>query len=146
MRAKNRVPAGKLEAGISRRDEAVLNSGGVRVESVLYDFSEDGGAVGSVSFGRKLPAGAVVVNVYSDEITALTSGGAATVQLQAGATDLTDAIAFDSGFAGTEAQALASSAEAIKISAAAELKIAIATAALTAGKVRFFVKYMLPND
>ena len=147
MLTKNRIPAGQLATKkISSRDEAVLNDGGVRSESCVYDFSEDGGAAGDVSFGRKLPAGAVVTEIVSDEITALTSGGAATVQLKAGSTDLTDALAFDTDFTGTETQALASSATAIKVSSASELKITIATAALTAGKVRFFVKYLLSND
>ena len=146
MKAKRKLPSGKLEVGPSRRDQAVLDAGGVRCDSVLYDFSEDGGAVGDVSFGRKLPAGAIVTKVFSDEQTALTSGGAATVQLKSGSVSLTDALAFDSGFAGVEEQALASSAEAIKLSAEGELKISIATAALTAGKVRFFVQYLLPND
>lgn len=146
MKAKRKLPSGKLVVGPSRRDQAVLDAGGVRTDSVLYDFSSDGGAIGNVDFGRILPAGAIITAVYSDEITALTSGGAATVQLQAGAIDLTDAIAFDTGFAGSESQALASSATAIKISADSELKIDIATAALTAGKLRFYVEYRLPND
>lgn len=147
MQAKKRENAGKLAVGrASARDEAVLNEGGLRCESVLYDFSEDAGAVGTISFGRYLPAGAVVVRVFSDEQTAFTSAGSATCQLKAGSTNLTDALAFDTGFAGVESQALASSATAIKLSASSELKMAIGTAALTAGKTRWFVEYLLPND
>lgn len=145
-RAKRKLPAGRLEIGPSRRDQAVLNEGGNRAESALYDFSIDAGAIGDVEFARNLPAGAIVTKIVSDEITALTSGGAATVQLKAGSTNLTDALAFDTGFAGVQNQALASSATAIKIAAESELKISIAAAALTAGKVRFYVEYLLPND
>lgn len=147
MRDRVKLKAGKLAVGFpSKRDEAVLNAGGIRCESVLLDYSQDGGAVGTFSFGRLLPAGAVITNIFSDEITALTSGGSATLQLKAGSTNLTDALAFDTGFSGTQSQALASSATAIKLSAESELKLAVATAALTAGKVRFFVEYKLPND
>ena len=148
MKARVKLEAGKLAVGFpSKRDEAVLNAGGLRVESVMYDFSNDAGAVGTLSFGRMLPEGAVVTRVFSDEQTALTSGGSATLTLKAGSTSLTGAIAFDTGFTATvESQALASSATAIKLSALSELKLTIGTAALTAGKVRFFVEYMLPND
>lgn len=143
MQAKRKLPAGKLEAGPSRRDQAVLNAGGSRCESVLYDFSEDGGAVGTLSFGRRLPAGAVVVRVFTDEQTAVT--GATDVDLVAGSTDLVTAIDF-TGDAGLQSRALAGSADAIKVSTESELKMVINTNAATAGKVRFFVEYLLPND
>ena len=152
MKAKRVLPAGKLEIGPSKRDQAVLNEGGVRCESVLYDFSNDAGAVGTIDFGRKLPAGAIVTDIYFDVLTAVTSGGLADFKLTAGATDLMDATDFDDatdGIDGTglvKLSALASSAAAIKISAEAELQLDIVTAALTAGKVRFFVKYLLAND
>jgi len=146
-RARKKLTAGILAVGYpSKRDEAVLNAGGSRAESSVYDFTIDRGAIGTVSFGRLLPAGAIVTAVYSDELTVLTSAGLATLQLKAGSTSLTDALAFDTGFAGTQSQALASSATAIKLTAASELNLAIAVAALTAGKVRFLVKYLLPND
>ena len=145
-RAKLREKIGKLVTGLpNSREEKVLESA-ARSDSCLYDFSLDAGAVGDVDFGRSLPAGAIVTKIYSDEQTALTSGGSATVTLKAGSTALTDALAFDSGFTGRDELALASSAEAIKISAASELKISIGTAALTAGKVRFFIQYLMPND
>lgn len=144
--AKARPPRPASLATPGRREQALLDEGGVRCDSVVYDFSQDGGAVGTVTFRRQLPAGAIVTRVFSDEITALTSGGSATLQLKAGSTDLVDATAFDTGFAGTESQALASSAEAIKLSADSELQMEIATAALTAGKVRWFVEYLIPND
>lgn len=146
-KARRKLKSGNLAVGYpSRRDEAVLDAAGVRCESALYDFSSDGGAAGDISFGRNLPAGAIVVSIYSDEQTAFTSGGSATIQLKAGSTNLTDALAFDTAFTGRDSQALASSAEAIKVSSESELKITIAAAALTAGKCRFFVQYLLPND
>jgi hypothetical protein len=147
MKSKIRVGAGQLAVNkINAREEAVLNDSGMRCESVLFDFDEDGGAVGTLLCGKQLPAGAIIFDIFTDEITALTSGGSATFQLLAGATALSAALAFDTGFNGLDDQALAGAVEAIKLSAAAELQFAIGTAALTAGKVRFFVQFMLPND
>lgn len=147
MRDRVKLGSGKLAVGFpSKRDEAVLDAGANRCESMLYDFSFDAGAIGTLNSGRLLPAGAIVTNVHSDEITVLTSGGAATVQLKVGSQNLTDALAFDTGFSGTQSQALASSATAIKVTSQAQLNIAIAAAALTAGKLRFFVTYRLAND
>ena len=130
-KAKRKLPAGKLEVGPSTRDQAVLNAGGSRCESVLYDFSQDGGAVGTLSFGRLLPAGALVVRVFTDEQTAVT--GADDIDLIAGSTDLVTAIDF-TGDAGIQSRALAGSADGIKLSSDSELKIAINTNAATAGK------------
>lgn len=147
MRDRAKLRSGKLAVGFpSKRDEAVLDAMGSRMESVLYDFTQDTGAVATLSFGRHLPAGAIVTGVHSDEITVLTSGGSATLQLKAGATALTDALAFDTGFLSAQTQALASSATAIKLAADSELKLTIAAAALTAGKVRFYVRYLIAND
>lgn len=143
MKAKRKLPSGRLEIGPSRRDQAVLDAGGIRCESVLYDFAEDGGAVGTVSFGRRLPAGAIVVRVFSDEITAVT--GANDVDLKAGSTDLITAVDLTAD-AGLQSRALAGSADAIKISAESELQLDINTNPATAGKVRFFVEYLLPTD
>lgn len=145
MKARRKLPAGRLTPKFpSKRDEAVLNAGGIRAESVLFDFSVDGGAVSTLSFGRLIPAGAIVVGVVSHEITNATSGGSATLQLLAGATALTGAVAVASVATGTIA--LASSATAIPVAADSELKLTIAVAALLTGKVRYFVEYLMPVD
>lgn len=148
MKSRVKLPAGHLAVGSpAKRDEAVLNAGGRRAESALYDFSVDAGAIGVITFGRKLPAGAIVTDILTDVVTALTSGGLATVQIAAGSVNLTGAIAFGS-ITGTQKQTLASAATAIKIPVAAdlELQMTIAVAALTAGKLRILVNYSLPND
>lgn len=147
MKAKQRQQPGPLAVRqTNRREQAVISDSGNRCDSGLYDFDFDGGATGDYSFSRMLPAGAIITAVYSDEQTALTSGGSATLQLKAGSTNLTGALAFDTGFTGVQSQALASSATAIKLSADSDLKVTVAGAALTDGKVRFFVEYKLPND
>jgi hypothetical protein len=146
MKAKRKLPSGKLVVGPSRRDQAVLDESGLRSESVLFDFDNDGGAVGDVEFARNLPAGAIVTKIISDEITTVTAGAGATLTLKAGSTSLSGAIAFDTGLTGIDNQALAGAVDGIKLSAASELKLTIATNALTAGKVRFYVEYLLAND
>lgn len=135
-----RQKAGAFPKRASKREAGILKNFAKQSQTVLYSFAADGGAVGTFAFGVKLPSGAVITNVYSDEQTNATSGGAATLQLMAGATALTDAEAF-SAFAAAQSRALASSASAIKISADSELKLAVAGAALTAGKIRFAVEY-----
>jgi len=119
-----------------------------RVAKAIWDFSVDGGAVSTISLGEVLPKNAIIQEVFADVLTACTSGGSATLQLKAGTTALIDATAYDSGFdaTGPDEYALASSATAIKLSAASELKLAIATAALTAGKVHFMVQYCLSES
>ena len=118
----------------------------------LYDFSVHTGSSaaainidGITTANQTLPAGAIVTNVYVDELTNVTSGGSATVKLLAGETDLTDATAIAS-FAGADSVALASSATAIKLSSAGALNVVIATADLTAGKIRYYVEYFLADD
>lgn len=147
MKAPNRTKPGRLEAGrANARETAVLAQFGKNIQWCTYDFSADGGAVGLIQFtGAVLPAGSIVTNVWSDEVTAVTSGGAATIQLKAGATDLTGDEAF-TAYVGTESRALASSATAIKLAAASQLNMSIETAAVTAGKVRFAVEYIVGKD
>lgn len=142
MQSPSRTAPGKYPRKMNKREAGVLGKFAKQVATVLYNFSNDGGAVGTVSFGAQLPANAVVTAIYSDEQTNITSGGSATLQLKAGSTNLSDAIAIAS-FAGNKSHALASSATAIKVTSASELKLAIATAALTAGKVRLAVEFYI---
>lgn len=144
MQARIKLPAGKLAVGFpSKRDEAVLNCSGNRTESVLWDFSRDGGAVSTISFGRLLPAGAIVTSLLTDEQTAVLT--ATSITLRAGSTALSGAIDFTAA-SGIQAPALAGSAAGIKLAADSELNIVIASLAATAGKVRFYVTYRMPND
>lgn len=136
-----RQKAGNFPKRASKREAGIL-SFAKQVQTVLYSFAADGGAVGTYSFGVKLPANAVITGIFSDEQANLT-GATAELQLLAGATALTDAAVATSAYAGTQSRALASSASAIKLSADSELKMAITVAAITAGKVRFAVEYYI---
>lgn len=141
MKTALRTLAGPLcEGRANKREMAVLGKFAKQMAIVSWDFSLDGGAIGSITFTSALPANAIVTNVYTDEVTAVT--GATDITLKAGSTALTGSIDF-TGSSGTNSQALAGAATAIKVAASSELSIAIATAAATAGLVRFAVEFYI---
>lgn len=143
MQATQRTQAGALYGNrLNKREAAVLDRAAMQVQCVTWDFSSDGGAVGDIDFGVDLPADATVTRIFAEELTNVTSGGAATLQLKAGSTALSGAEAI-AGFAGITQPALAGSVAGIRVSAASRLKMAIATAAATAGKVRFSVEFFV---
>lgn len=117
----------------------------VRVKKFEYNFTDDAGAVGDLTFNVDLPANVIVTRVESNETTAFTSGGSSTVTIKAGATALTGAIAFDTGFTGVDNHALAGSVDGIELTTSTTLTMTIATAALTAGVCEFFVTYKLTS-
>ncbi len=140
MRSPQRTPAGPLcEGRVNKREAAVLEFS-TQSASFLYDFSVDGGAIGSYLSNIILPANAVVLRCYTDEQSAV--AGATDITLKAGSTALTASLDL-TGDAGFQSRALAGSVAGIKLAAASELQIAIATAAATAGKVRFHVEYVM---
>jgi hypothetical protein len=139
MKSPLRTEAGPLVYGrVNKREAAVLQFA-KQLSACTWDYSVDGGAIGTISFGQQLPAGAIVTNVWTDEQTAV--AGATSVTLKAGSTALTGALDM-TGDSGVKARSLAV-ADAVKLTSASELNIAIATAAATAGKVTFYVEWMI---
>lgn len=145
MKARRKLDATKLSVGFpAHRDETVLDCSGNRTESCQYAFLVDGGTIGTKVFGRRLPFGAIVTGIKTDEIVAVT--GATDITLFAGTQALTGTMDFTAS-AGIQTRALAGAVAGIKItSTTAELNIAIATAAATAGQIRFYISYLLPTD
>lgn len=146
MRSPKRTPAGRLNQNQANpREAACQDLFCKQVATVVWDFSVDGGAVGTFLFNQKLPPGAVVTNVYTDEQTAVTA--ATSMTLSAGATALTGATDF-TGSSGVNSQALAGGATAIKPSATAysELSMAIATTPATTGRVRWCVEFYVSKS
>ncbi len=133
-----RTLAGPLTAFRTNKREAGVLEFAKQLQTALWDFSTDGGAVGTYSFSVQLPANATVTNVYADEQTAVT--GADDIKVQAGSTDLTASTDFTAS-SGPRSMTLASSATAIKVTAASELKMVITTNAALTGKIRFAVEY-----
>lgn len=140
MKSPQRTLAKPLVEGRTNAREAAVLEFGMQCQTAVWDFSVDGGALGDILFGVTLPANAVVTRVFTDEQTAVT--GADAITLKAGSTSLTAALDL-TATSGVNSRALASSATAIKLSSASELKITIATNAASTGKVRFMVEFYI---
>lgn len=118
-----------------------------KVINVLYDYSVSGGATGTINVSYTFEEDCFITKVLADELTPCTSGGSATLTLQyddGSKNDITGDIAFDSGFLNITSLALEGSAAGIKVDSGDTLHLKIGAAALTAGKVRFYL-YMLPR-
>lgn len=117
-----------------------------------YSFAVQGGAIGTINLrdgdgkALKLPANAIIKNVVIDVITAPTSGGSATIAVTAVSSgDLLAATAIGSLTAGRY-QGIpddATVADMIKLTSEKTLSIAVAVAALTAGKFNVLVEYVV---
>jgi len=146
-----RTIAGPLATGkVNKREAGVLEFAS-QIASVIWNHTRDGGAVGTLSLGTALPANAVITRAWADVQTAATSGGSATFSLVAGSTTVLAATAFDNANNGINVvgvqtlknDAVGSGFEALKVAASSELKLVIAGAALTAGKVRLAVEFYI---
>ena len=111
------------------------------VVEATYDYAQLGGTAGAKTLSLSLPKGAIVTQIWTDALTALTSGGLATVALSAGADALVAATAFDDAALTDTDQHLSAP---IKLAAGGQLTLTIATAALTAGKLRICLAYLKP--
>lgn len=129
-----------------------LNQAGQPVENAIvaeYSFATDGGAVGDITLrGDTLPSGAHVTDVLILTETAITSGGAATVALKSeGAADLQSAAAITGApwnAAGSyRGDKFDAEATLVKTTADRAIVATVATAALTAGKFKVVVKYLM---
>lgn len=138
---------------------------GVNVQEYVHDFAVDGGAVSTIVLSDKagvdpLPVGAIVKRVTMKVLTAYTSGGSATMSW-----GYTGAVTAYSGTAvavasltanalkngmGNGASSLWDDTEdapkdvAVVSAATGAVVVAIAVAAMTAGKCVIAVEYLLP--
>jgi len=117
----------------------------MKVAKFVYDFANDGGAVGAVVVGaNKIPDNAQVVRGMVHVDTAVLSDGSATVAL--GLETATDILAATAKASLTLAAKLdtvpvGTAATAVKTTAARGLTVTVGTAALTAGKITVFLEY-----
>lgn len=128
---------------------AAAVTGVERTLKVQYDFSVHGGAVGNISLSGSLPDNAIVVGVVTDILTTPNStGGTGTIRLNV-ATDgnLAPALAADNAQTGVlfSDPDSASADVPVKMTAARTVRVTVATAAVTAGKVNYFIKYLLSD-
>lgn len=112
-----------------------------RLAIATYDFSVNGGAISTISLGVTIPSNAVVTSITTEVVTAPTSGGSTgTIKLVLPTDgDLTATLTAD----GTAAHLNTFSSTVPKKTTANRLLSAtIATSALTAGKLRYMVRYV----
>ena len=115
-----------------------------------YDFAKDGGAVGDITLrGGVLPAGAYITKAWLDVVTAVTSGGAATIALKSKASgDLLPATG-KATFAADQTMALGPAINGGSLVGPTTdntyIKATVAAAALTAGKFTVIAEYIVPR-
>lgn len=119
-----------------------------RVAKGVYDFSVSGGAVGTFNLLPEtdlIPANAIVTRALIDVVTAPTSGGSATVAVKVkNANDIKTATAIASYTVGLmDGVPVDTAATSIKLTAASNIVMTVATAALTAGKIVVFLEYVI---
>lgn len=119
-----------------------LGSGGLQAIKATYDFSIDGGAIGTILLTNSqiIPANFIVLGGILFPITTFNSGGGATVAVGVGNGAQTAAIKAAAGFAGYVAGTPLViipvwSAGFFALTADSKVSITVATAALTAGKM-----------
>lgn len=119
---------------------------------VQYNFAVQGGAIGTLSLlddqgnAAIIPNKAIIAQVYIDWLTPCTSGGSATISLQANsAGDLLNALAVASATGITAGIPVGTAGTMVKATADRTLKLVIATAALTAGVANIFVDFVYSN-
>jgi len=113
----------------------------IKTVKVTYDFGVSGGAISTIDLGVAVPNHCVITNVMQDILTAPTSSdNLGTIHL-AFPTDgaLSANVTADGSHSGTANQ---STGVAVKTTAARELSATIATTALTAGKINWFITYV----
>jgi hypothetical protein len=141
-------------------DAAIAQSQGkgpseIQVATGRYDFAVDGGAQGTLGLNGQtvIPSGAVIVGGYVHILTALTSGGAATIACQVNAAnDILTAVAVATwdltpvlkNVLPAETTGALTDSTKVLTTAARDISIVIATADLTAGKFDVVLFYYLP--
>lgn len=118
-----------------------------------YNFAVDGGAVSTIALtgGLVIPSGATIIKGFVDVVTACTSGGAATIACQVeAANDILTAVAVASWTTGRKnilpapASGALTASTMVRTTAARDISIVIAAAALTAGRFKVVLLAMDP--
>jgi HK97 family phage major capsid protein len=159
-----RVPAGRLRSRHVGRitpkgeEPAMAYKGGypsgtgIKFCRARYDFAVDGGAIGTITISAEnLPVNAIILGGLVEVDTAVTSGGAATVAVQAEAAgDLVAAAAVSGAPWSTTGRKSVipafTGATTLKTTQARPVQIVIAAAALTAGAFDVFLAYIDLGD
>lgn len=118
---------------------------------VEYDFATHGGAVGTINLTQVIPKGAILKanEATIETITPLTSGGLATIEV--GYAGVNNAFHASTAFSAAPFNAANSvaaptpAANRVKLTAGTTATVTIGTAALTAGKFKLYIPYIINN-
>jgi len=127
------------------------NYGSLQVAKASYNFAVDGGAVSTITprLTTSLPAKAVIVGGTINSTTAFLSAGSATLSVGTSAGSSTTAILGTTAKATLSVNALINAvptfAAPVKLTAAGNITVTIATAAATAGVVEVTLFYFVGN-
>jgi len=121
----------------------------IRMVSVLYDFLVDAGAQGTIALDDTFPDNSTIIRAYYEVLTALTSGGLATVAFGIETDDvagLLAATAFDNAAFSVGYHAFLPDGTVANFTtksiAIRDLIMVIASADLTAGKIQIWYEYI----
>ena len=123
--------------------------GVLRTARAKYDFAADGGAQGAITLATTatLPDNAVIVGATLNSTTAATSGGAATIAVGTTAGSAANSIKTAEAVGSFSADALINGtvtfAAPVKMTAAGNINITVATADLTAGVIEITLLYFV---
>ena len=115
-----------------------------KTERGKFDYAKVGGAIGNYSLGAKIPANAIITEVYFENTVAFVDGGAGTVSIGCESTNDIYAAADITGnstgdlVAGIPNDAIANF---IKVESGCSPRIYLAGAAITEGELNVFFKY-----
>ena len=133
------------------RDQVVTNdklsNGLLRTLKFTYDFSVAGGAVGAIALTddrgvtQVIPDNAVIVSSHIEILTAVTSGGSATVAFGIGGAPALFKAATAKASLTADAVFLGENGTPAKTDGTKSVIATVATAALTAGKFNVYVRY-----
>lgn len=128
-----------------------INAERCRVVRATYDFAVNGGAVSTIALlgSTDIPSGATILGGWLEVNTILASSGSPTVAVQVeGANDIITATAFGSApWSSTGRKSVIpvfTGATTVRTTAARDISVVIATAALTGGKFDVVLVYLDP--
>ena len=126
-----------------------IGLGVLRVARAKYSFAVDGGLVSTITptSNATIPDNAIIVGGTINSTTAVTSGGAATISIGTSAGSSAASLIGTTGKASYSIDAnlnmVATFAAPVKMSAAGEITLTVADAALTAGIIEVTVLYFV---
>lgn len=141
--------------GSSLAANTVIGSSPIQIAHATYSFAVDGGAIGAITPASNftLPINAVITNVAINSTTALTSGGSATIAVGTSAGSAANSLKAATAVASYSTNAFLqgitvpqTASTWLKLTAAGQAQITVATAALTAGILEIYVFYYVSSS